>query len=102
LAPGTYVVTAVPHTDYELVGYPAGGWNLEVLRAGDCIVHVTAAVPTATDQTAGASGFITVPTTEGVAYSIDLLQMSDPLPLPLFDKMVVGAHDGKVDGSSGT
>lgn len=68
-APGIYQVTAVAQPDYELVGY-TGPWTLEVLAA-DVTVHVATQAPTATDQTAIADGFITIPAVTGVNYLID-------------------------------
>lgn len=73
LEPGIFAVTAVARDGYVLAAYPEGGWSLEVLGASPvgCIYHVTAAAPSATDETADASGGITIPLSEGVDYFID-------------------------------
>jgi hypothetical protein len=66
-----YAVTAAVQPDFELVGYPAGGWSLEVLAA-DVIVEVITGTPTKVDETAvGAGGGINIPLTVGVDYLID-------------------------------
>jgi hypothetical protein len=88
MPPSIYQVTAVAQPDYELVGYPVGGWALEVLAA-DVTVHVTPGIPTATDETAGALGFITIPATTGVNYLIDGNPASaGDNPLPAGDHVV--------------
>jgi hypothetical protein len=82
---GTYVIAAgssifihaVAETGYVIDPTDAGPWSHTYGPADDCIVEVTPATPTATDQSCDeeleqfVSGFITIPTTEHVAYSID-------------------------------
>jgi len=71
-APGTYAVTAKAQPDYELTGYPVGGWDLTIAPA---IIPVTPIAPTATHQTwngtAFVSGAISIPAVVGVNYFID-------------------------------
>jgi hypothetical protein len=79
LEPGTFHVTAQAQADYELAGYPPDGWTLEVLAASPvgCIYQVTAAAPTAVDETADASGGITITATDGVDYFIDAVPAAE-------------------------
>ena len=87
---GTYVIAAgssifihaVAEPGYVIDPTDAGPWSHTYAPADDCIVDVTPETPTATDQSCDeeleqlVSGFITIPTTEHVAYFIDGVAVS--------------------------
>jgi hypothetical protein len=69
LPAGNHLVTAEAQPFYILDG--ATSWPLTINAFVPPDIEVVAAAPTATDPTANASGFITIPSVTGVEYSID-------------------------------
>lgn len=67
--PGSYVVTAVAADGYQLVGYPDGGWTIEIEEAELCGDLVTKPLITPavvfTQSTCAADGSFTLSTAEG-------------------------------------